>query len=359
MKKVSVLVSVLVTVVLCFAALSWAQEASFFDDVTGRIIRTCDSCTSCVNGATPPQCTGDTCVYTMYLEVRNPAGGGVDSTYNVSCNSGTPTAGSATITTSQYDDVSLAYNSSVATAYVYTMNADDQPQLSTCAISSSTPPPATYTISGQVTSGSTGLSGVTMTLGGAGSGTTTTGTSGNYSFSNLAAGSYTVTPSLSGYNFTPSSWSGTISGNTTENFTATASDGSNVDLIITSLTVTDPTTGAELANINNGQEFNVNITIKNNGTSPSGGPFVTKCYISTSDTIPSSDQIPFQVLLFSWTVANLNGGQSLSNTFSVHFDGVGVHNSYYIVAKVDADNQIPETQNNQVYCDPDRVLVSR
>ena len=61
----------------------------------------------------------------------------------------------------------------------------------------------TYTISG-VVSGVV-LEGVTMTLSGAGSASTTTNASGNYSFPSLANGSYTVTPSKSGYNFSPAS----------------------------------------------------------------------------------------------------------------------------------------------------------
>jgi IPT/TIG domain/Carboxypeptidase regulatory-like domain len=47
--------------------------------------------------------------------------------------------------------------------------------------------------------------GVTVTLGGASSASTTTDASGNYSFSELLAGSYTVTASLAGYAFTPTS----------------------------------------------------------------------------------------------------------------------------------------------------------
>ena len=81
--------------------------------------------------------------------------------------------------------------------------------------------PVKYTISGTV-SGDI-QEGVTMTLGGAGSGTTTTNASGNYSFSNFN-GSYTVTPSLSGYTFSPVSASVTVldANATVDNFVATA-----------------------------------------------------------------------------------------------------------------------------------------
>jgi hypothetical protein len=49
------------------------------------------------------------------------------------------------------------------------------------------------------TSGGAAVSGATVTLAGTSAGSTTTDASGNYSFSGLAAGSYTVTPSKTGY----------------------------------------------------------------------------------------------------------------------------------------------------------------
>ena len=86
---------------------------------------------------------------------------------------------------------------------------------------------ATYSISGTVTSGGghgTPIPGVTMTLSGAGTGTTTTDTNGNYTFTGLANGTYTVTPSKTGYTFTPASKNVTINGAnvTGQNFTGTA-----------------------------------------------------------------------------------------------------------------------------------------
>lgn len=70
-----------------------------------------------------------------------------------------------------------------------------------------------FSISGRVTSSlGSPLAGVTMTLTGAANDTTLTDGNGNYSFPNLANGSYTVTPSLAGFAFTPASRSVTISG---------------------------------------------------------------------------------------------------------------------------------------------------
>src|SRR5258708_8643155 len=54
--------------------------------------------------------------------------------------------------------------------------------------------------------------GVTMTLSGAASATATSDSSGNYSFGGLANGAYTITPTHSGYTFTPASQNVTING---------------------------------------------------------------------------------------------------------------------------------------------------
>ena len=68
----------------------------------------------------------------------------------------------------------------------------------------------TYGISGTI-SGSGGP-GATVNLTGARTATTTTDGSGNYSFSGLSNGSYTVTPSKSGYSYTPASRAVTVNG---------------------------------------------------------------------------------------------------------------------------------------------------
>jgi hypothetical protein len=67
-------------------------------------------------------------------------------------------------------------------------------------------------------------SGVTMTLSGTSSGTATTDAGGNYTFTGRSNGSYTITPSLAGYTFHPSSTAVKINGAniTSINFTATA-----------------------------------------------------------------------------------------------------------------------------------------
>jgi hypothetical protein len=88
-----------------------------------------------------------------------------------------------------------------------------------------------HKISGSVTADGVGIPGVTVSLTGtqsatsSSSTTTTTDTNGNYSFGGLVNGGYTVTPTITGRTFTPSSSSltihdGDISG---VNFTAGAS----------------------------------------------------------------------------------------------------------------------------------------
>jgi hypothetical protein len=84
----------------------------------------------------------------------------------------------------------------------------DRYNLSICEVLAATGSVPTFSLSGTV---SPSGAGVTITLTGAASATTTTNSSGNFTFANLIAGSYTVTPSESGYTFSPSSQSVTIS----------------------------------------------------------------------------------------------------------------------------------------------------
>jgi len=66
----------------------------------------------------------------------------------------------------------------------------------------------TYTLSGAIS----GTQQASISLSGAASATATTDANGNYSFASLGNGSYTVTPSESGYLFTPANLTATING---------------------------------------------------------------------------------------------------------------------------------------------------
>jgi serine protease len=87
------------------------------------------------------------------------------------------------------------------------------------------PPDDTYSVSGTVTnSAGTGISGVTVSNGTV---SATTNSSGAYTLTGLANATYTLTPSLSGYSFSPASRSVTVNGaNVTGiGFTGTANGG--------------------------------------------------------------------------------------------------------------------------------------
>jgi hypothetical protein len=79
----------------------------------------------------------------------------------------------------------------------------------------------TFSITGAITG--PGGNGATVSLTGAGTATTTANASGVFTFSGLANGSYTVTPTLSGFFYIPASQTVAISGaNATANFASTA-----------------------------------------------------------------------------------------------------------------------------------------
>lgn len=85
-----------------------------------------------------------------------------------------------------------------------------------------------YSITGQIESNTgAGLAGVSVTLTGGTTLTTTTDSGGNYSFSNVANGTYTLTPAKSGYTFSPAYQQVTVSGKNTTvaKFTGTTSGG--------------------------------------------------------------------------------------------------------------------------------------
>jgi hypothetical protein len=89
-----------------------------------------------------------------------------------------------------------------------------------------TTPLATYTLSGAI-SPTSGGNGATLTLTGASTATVSANSSGAFSFSSLANGTYVVTPTHTGFTFSPTSTTVTISGAnvTGVNFTDSAISG--------------------------------------------------------------------------------------------------------------------------------------
>jgi PKD repeat protein len=85
---------------------------------------------------------------------------------------------------------------------------------------------ATYTISGQITLGGLGLGGTRIDLSGDATATKITNSNGNYSFTWIGNGNYTVTPVNAFYNITPEYLNSAVSGADVagQDFTATAID---------------------------------------------------------------------------------------------------------------------------------------
>ncbi len=96
----------------------------------------------------------------------------------------------------------------------------DRYNLSSVEVVAATTVGSTWSISGTITGGS----GATVTLSGSASATTTADGSGNYTFTGLANGSYAVTPSKSGFTFSPANSPVTVNGANQGgvNFAATA-----------------------------------------------------------------------------------------------------------------------------------------
>jgi len=106
-------------------------------------------------------------------------------------------------------------------------NATQTFTLSVTAVSCSTNCTISGTVSFPGTLSGPPISGVTITLSGPSSPSTTTLANGSYSFTGLTGGTYTVTPSLAGYTFSPSIASVTTTSTTTvQNFTELATAGS-------------------------------------------------------------------------------------------------------------------------------------
>jgi plastocyanin len=117
----------------------------------------------------------------------------------------------------------------------------------------------TYSISGQTTlDNGSGLSGVTMALTGASSDNVITVASGNYAFTGLDNGSYTITPSRTGFTFSPTDNTQTVSGAdiTGVNFTVTATQSA--------LAVTCPASGTTNVTIQDNFFTPGNVTISAN-----------------------------------------------------------------------------------------------
>jgi len=127
-----------------------------------------------------------------------------------------------------------------------TAPSTDRYNLSICEVLPATSgPPQTWSISGTISPASAGA-GATVSLSGASTATVSANSSGNYSFTGLANGTYTVTPNQTGYTFTPTSQPVTINGANagSVNFVGQSSSPPNNSLGIDATVSTDGTSAS-------------------------------------------------------------------------------------------------------------------
>ncbi|HEY9285660.1 MAG TPA: Calx-beta domain-containing protein, partial [Pyrinomonadaceae bacterium] len=142
--------------------------------------------------------------------------------------------GSAQFTTDAAGNAPLSFNlpaalpSGQSVTATATDAAGNTSEFSACRAVTG-PPPATFSISGTAADPDGNPVGdVIVTLSGATNATTTTSSTGGYSFSNLAGGAnYTVTPSLANFSFAPANrtYTSLAADQTAQNFTATPNPG--------------------------------------------------------------------------------------------------------------------------------------
>ncbi len=126
--------------------------------------------------------------------------------------------------------------------------------------------PVSYSLSGAVTQNGTALSGVSLSL--SGGRTTTSGSNGAFTFSGVAAGTYTLSPSKAGFVFSPASRSISLSSNVTgANFAATPVTTSQPVISVSSVNAAEGNAG--------GQYMTFNVTLSEPSTQPVTVNFAT------------------------------------------------------------------------------------
>jgi len=113
----------------------------------------------------------------------------------------------------------------------------------------------------------------------------------------------------------------------------TASTVSLPDLVGSFGTINLPST------VNFGAQGNAQVIVTNQGQGIASGPSTVKLYISTDGEIDSNDRLLTSVS----TNLNLNAGQSVTLDLTYNNNtSVIAAGAYFLIAQVDANNQIPE-----------------
>jgi hypothetical protein len=176
----------------------------------------------------------------------------------------------------------------------------------------------TWSLSGNLSPASNGA-GATVTLGGPSTSTVTADTSGNYSFSGLTNGTYSVTPSKSGYSFSPTVQTETINGAaiTDVNFTVSAASSVAITISPTSASLTTGGTQQFTATVTGSSNTNVTWSVTGGKissglyTAPSTAGTYTVTATAVADTTKSASATVTVTLPSSSTV--LLGDQNVES----------------------------------------------
>jgi hypothetical protein len=178
-------------------------------------------------------------------------------------------------------------------------------------------PPTTYSISGTVSGGVQGGVTIGLTPGGA---SVVTGTDGTFSLSGLATGNYTVTPSLTGYSFTPASTAVTIS----------SANVTGVNLTAAANPVVPPATYSISGTVSGGAQAGVTISVSPGGASvvtDASGNFVLSGLTNGGYTVtPSSARVTFTPSSIPVTV---NGADVTGVNFTTPFPALAAGKELY------------------------------
>lgn len=368
MKRLALLVSVWVIALVAFAAVASAQQASVFGD--NILVRGFIECTGGCGPAETPS-------YSAYLEVRDDSGAILpvaDFTVTGVLGTATPVVAANPFRIHNNDlvnnDITMSFDKLTNTIYVFcTDGTIVAPNLHvmTYEISSNSP------VNGACVTYSQGLTQAPTNLCAVGTASTVNGTGpwswtcyGKNGGQNASCSAYKKVNGVCGSSnlktFTsvpttnlcsagtassvsgsgPWSWTCTGSyGGSTASCSAIKQTSGTADLAISSFKA--PSGGC------NNSGFSATVTVANLGAGPAG-QFKVKIYMAMGTT-PTGGQL---LVNGTQTVSGLGAGSSVTLTFSnLKFTNLAYHTYYHIIAVVDADSEVGETNegNNIKYRD--------
>src|SRR6267378_1158609 len=160
------------------------------------------------------------------------------------------------------------------------------------------------------------VTGVTISLTGTATLSTTTAVNGTYSFANLAAGTYTITPTLAGYNYTPTPPTIAINSNTVQNFVETSATPSFS--ISGTITYAGSKTGNTLIGVSSctgcGSVAGTSFSSKPSAT---GTAYIIRGLPATGSGGPGSYVVTAQIDTLGTGAPNESNPEGMSSTFTI------------------------------------------